>query len=76
LKSWHNPRLAEIIEATPTIGLKTFLVTRYSKPYTAASFCNGFRERCEAALPRRFGPQLLQGGAAAPRSPPSPDTRP
>ena len=42
------PPLADIIAATPMIGVKTFLVTEYGKQFTAA----GFRDRCdEAGLP-------------------------
>ncbi len=44
--------LAETIAATPMIGVKTFLVTKYGKPFTAAGFGNWFRARCdEAGLP-------------------------
>jgi Phage integrase family len=39
----------EIIDATPTIGAKTFLVTHFGKPYTAPGFGNWFRELCDAA---------------------------
>jgi integrase len=46
------PDLAEIIAATPTIGLKTFLVTEHGKPFTSNGFGNWFRDRCnEAELP-------------------------
>jgi integrase len=46
------PPLADIIAATPMIGVKTFLVTDYGKPFTPAGFGNWFRERCnEAGLP-------------------------
>jgi integrase len=41
--------LADIIAATPMIGVKTFLVTDYGKPFTPAGFGNWFRERCNAA---------------------------
>lgn len=44
-----HPRLAEIIAATPTVGVKTFLVTHFGKPYTAPGFGNWFREVCDAA---------------------------
>ena len=44
-----HPKLREIIEATPTIGVKTFLVTHFGKPYTAPGFGNWFRELCDAA---------------------------
>ena len=52
------PPLAEIIAATPMVGVKTFLVTEYGRPFTPAGFGNWFRDRCnEAALPnaRRTG---------------------
>jgi integrase len=44
-----HPKLREIIDATPTVGVKTFLVTRFGKPYTAPGFGNWFRELCDAA---------------------------
>jgi integrase len=44
-----HPKLREIIDATPMIGVKTFLVTHFGKPYTAAGFGNWFRELCDAA---------------------------
>jgi integrase len=44
-----HPRLHEIIEATPMVGVKTFLVTHFGKPYTAPGFGNWFRELCDAA---------------------------
>jgi integrase len=44
--------LAATIAATPMVGVKTFLVTAFGKPFTAAGFGNWFRERCdEAGLP-------------------------
>jgi integrase len=44
--------LAATIAATPMIGVKTFLVTDYGKPFTPAGFGNWFRTRCdEAGLP-------------------------
>ncbi|HEY7300600.1 MAG TPA: tyrosine-type recombinase/integrase [Xanthobacteraceae bacterium] len=47
-----HPKLARIIEATPTVGLTTFLVTNFGKPFTAAGFGNWMRDRCnEAKLP-------------------------
>jgi integrase len=42
-------KLREIIDATPTVGVKTFLVTHFGKPYTAPGFGNWFRELCDAA---------------------------
>jgi len=44
-----HPKLAEIIAATPTVGVKTFLVTHFGKPYTAPGFGNWFRELCDTA---------------------------
>jgi integrase len=44
-----HPKLRAIIAATPTVGVKTFLVTHFGKPYTAPGFGNWFRELCDAA---------------------------
>jgi integrase len=44
-----HPKLRDIIDATPTVGVKTFLVTHFGKPYTAPGFGNWFRELCNAA---------------------------
>ena len=44
-----HPKLREIIDSTPMIGVKTFLVTHFGKPYTAAGFGNWFRELCDGA---------------------------
>jgi integrase len=44
-----HPKLQEIIDATPMVGVKTFLVTHFGKPYTAPGFGNWFREQCDAA---------------------------
>lgn len=41
--------LADIIAATPAIGLKTYLVTKWGKPFTPAGFGNWFRDQCNAA---------------------------
>jgi integrase len=41
--------LATTIAATPMIGVKTFLVTDYGKPFTPAGFGNWFRDRCNEA---------------------------
>jgi integrase len=47
------PPLADIIAATPLVGVKTFLVTEYGRPFTAAGFGGWFRDRCdEAGLPQ------------------------
>jgi integrase len=44
-----HPKLKEIIDATPTVGINTFLVTHFGKPYTAPGFGNWFREICDEA---------------------------
>jgi integrase len=44
-----HPKLRAIVEATPTIGMTTFLVTSFGKPYTATGFSNWFRGRCDQA---------------------------
>jgi integrase len=44
-----HPKLREIIDATPTVGVKTFLVTRFGRPFTAPGFSNWFRTLCDAA---------------------------
>jgi integrase len=44
-----HPKLREIIDGTPTVGVKSFLVTHFGKPYTAPGFGNWFREQCDAA---------------------------
>jgi integrase len=44
-----HPKLQAIVEATPMIGVKTFLVTSYGQPYSPAGFGNWFRELCDAA---------------------------
>lgn len=57
------PELARIIEATPG-GDLTFLVSEYSRPFTAAGFGNWFRKRCdEAGLPRCTAHGLRKAGA-------------
>jgi integrase len=44
--------LRRVIEATPMVGVKTFLVTSFGKPFSEAGFGNWMRERCdEAGLP-------------------------
>jgi integrase len=46
------PPLAATIAATPMIGVKTFLVTDYGRPFTPAGFGNWLKDRCkEAGLP-------------------------
>jgi integrase len=43
------PPLAAAIEAVPTVGMTTLLVTEYGKPFTAAGFGNWFRDQCRKA---------------------------
>jgi site-specific recombinase XerD len=44
-----HPELRRVIEATPMVGVKTFLVTDYGKPFSGAGFGNWMRERCDEA---------------------------
>jgi integrase len=44
-----HPTLKEIIAATPTTGIKTFLVTKRGKPFSLESFGTWFRKICDAA---------------------------
>ena len=44
-----HPKLRQIIDAPPTVGATTFLVTHFGKPYTPPGFGNWFRELCDAA---------------------------
>jgi integrase len=47
------PQLMEAIAAMPSVGLKSYLVTEYGKPFSRAGFGNWFRDRCdEAGLPQ------------------------
>jgi integrase len=44
--------LRRVIEATPMVGVRTFLVTSFGKPFSEAGFGNWMRTRCdEAGLP-------------------------
>lgn len=43
------PDLKRAIEAMPSVGLHTFLVTDYGKPFTRDGFGNKMREWCDAA---------------------------
>src|SRR5262249_8532050 len=33
-----HPKLQQVLDSTPTVGVKTFLVTSFGKPYTANGF--------------------------------------
>lgn len=44
-----HPKLAEVLAATPTIGIRTFIVTGKGKPFSVAGFGNKFREWCDTA---------------------------
>ena len=44
-----HPKLRAIIDATPMVGVKTFMVTHFGKPYTAPGFGNWFRDLCDKA---------------------------
>lgn len=43
------PQLMEAIDAMQRVGLKTFLVTEFGKPFSKAGFGNWFRDQCDAA---------------------------
>jgi len=43
------PQLTEAIVAMPAVGMTTFLVTTFGKPFTRAGFGNWFRRQCDAA---------------------------
>jgi integrase len=59
-----HPVLAEILAATPTVGVKTFLVTSAGQAYTAAGFGNAFRTWCdEAGLPKHCAAHGLRKAA-------------
>ena len=48
------PQLMAAIRSMPSVGIKTFLVTEYGKPYTKDGFGNWFADRCkEADVPGR-----------------------
>lgn len=47
------PPLAAAIDAMPTVGITTILVTDYGKPFSAAGFGKWFKEQCvKAGLPQ------------------------
>lgn len=48
------PQLIAAIRAMPSVGLKTYLVTQYGKPFSPDGFGNWFADRCkEAGVPGR-----------------------
>jgi len=58
------PQLIEAIDAMQRIGLKTYLVTEFGKPFSAAGFGNKMREWCdEAGLPHCTSHGLRKAGA-------------
>jgi integrase len=58
------PQLLEAIKATQRIGLKTYLVTEFGKPFSAAGFGNKMREWCnQAGLPHCTAHGLRKAGA-------------
>lgn len=58
------PDLRRAIEAMPSVGLQSFIVTEFGKPFTVAGFGNWFRERCnEAGLPHCAAHGLRKAGA-------------
>lgn len=58
------PDLKRAIEAMPSVGLQSYIVTEFGKPFTVAGFGNWFRERCdEAGLPHCAAHGLRKAGA-------------
>ena len=58
------PDLRRAIEAMPSVGIQTFLVTNYGKPFSAARLGNWFRDRCnEAGLQHCAAHGLRKAGA-------------
>lgn len=58
------PDLKRAIDAMPAVGLTTFLVTEFGKPFSAAGFGNWFRDRCdEAGLKHCSAHGLRKAGA-------------
>jgi integrase len=67
------PQLRAAIAAMPAVGLRTFLVTEYGRPFTKAGFGNWFRDQCNAAglpqcsahgLRKAIARRLAEGGAS------------
>jgi integrase len=49
-----SPQLLAAIRSMPSVGIKTFLVTEYGKPFSRDGFGNWFADRCkEANVPGR-----------------------
>lgn len=63
-----HPKLKAIIAATPTTGLRTFLVTKRGKPFFTGELWDLVSQdlRCRR-LPRDFGTHIAQGDGAAAR---------
>lgn len=60
-----HPDLAAVIEATPSSGHLTFLVTEYGKPFSPAGFGNAFKDWCrQANLPHCSAHGLRKATAA------------
>ena len=58
------PQLLAAIQAMPAVGIDTFIVTEFGKPFTAAGFGNWFRDRCdEAGLSHCSAHGLRKAGA-------------
>jgi len=59
------PELAEAIEAMPTGKHLAFLMTEYSKPFTAKGFGSWLRDRCkEAGIPKGYSAHGLRKASA------------
>jgi integrase len=59
------PVLAHVIANTPLVGVETFLVTQYGKPFSANGFGGWFRERCDEAGLRQCSAHGLRKAGAS-----------
>lgn len=58
------PQLVQAIKATRRVGFRTYLVTEFGKPFSAAGFGNKMREWCDqAGLPHCTAHGLRKAGA-------------
>jgi integrase len=60
-----HPELAAIIAATPTTGIRTFLVTKFGKPFSPHGLSNAMRGWCDAAGCNRVSAHGMRGRFAS-----------
>lgn len=61
-----RPELADIIARTEMVGVDTFLVGAFQRPFSANGFGNRFRKWCDEAGLRHCSAHGLRKAAAAP----------